>query len=226
MPSKQPKRGGRANSGGPAKQPPPDQPTTGQRKAGSSPDRSRRRTIITVALLSVFTVALWWWTNRPVSEPDAAAAASANPNTFGPEIVALERIKGLPAELDHPVFWAGEQADTSYELTIAKAGQVGIRYLPKSGASAAARDGEQARTLTIATSPKVGAYETAQEALATPGGTSAQTPSGSLVFQDPAQPQVGYLVRPGLDYLVSVFDPAAGRTWEMLSADLIVPIES
>lgn len=184
-----------------------------------NPLKSRSGLILFMIFITGVTIAIWFWrdpANRPIV---ADPTASASPvNQFGPEVVDLDRVRGLPGELDHPVYWAGQKPDTDYELTVAQDGAVGLRYLP-----AGAGDRTQ-KVLTVATFPKADAYTGLQGSTPAPGHRATVTPSGALVVVEDSNPQVGYLALPDLPYLVQVYAPAGQSVWSLLSSDKIVPI--
>jgi hypothetical protein len=219
---------------------PPQQP-----KGANRPQQQRISTpkLVLIAVLATVGMLGWWFWKNPPADPNAAAsasaspAASAQPNKFGPAVVPLSRMKGLPAELGHPVYWAGEIPGKAYQLVIAADGAVGLRYLdPES-------DERKQRAITVATQPNPDAYQLAKDnhkalfpsAKSGPASTSPSpssstlvraqvNPDGSLVFLDGASTFVGHLVHPDLPYLISVYAPEPGQAWQLLSSGAIAPI--
>lgn len=197
-----------------------------------------------IALISLITgvmLGVWVWRNPP-ADSAGTATPSASPtqtvapvkNSFGPQVVPQSRIRELPDELGHPVYWAGQIDGRDFELTMADNGAVGLRYL------LAGNDSKDQDALTVATQPNKDAYEQALAAhpeldpdSATSAGSEAspdsslvrakRLPDGSLIFLDPAATTVGHLVREDLPYLISVYAPL-GQTWPMLESGQITPI--
>lgn len=213
-----------------------------QPDAGAKPPAPRRistgKLVVIAVLVTVGMLGWWLWKNPPGAQeaaPSPTAAVSMKPNRFGPAVVTAERVAGLPKELDQPVYWAGELAGKSYQLTISDDGAVGLRYLNPSN------DDPKQEAITVATQPNSDAYDVAaasrkwlfedQSGAAGSGSPSASAlmraqlnPDGSLVFLDPASTSVGHLVREDLPYLVTVYAPEPGQTWQLLSSGAITPI--
>jgi hypothetical protein len=201
--------------------------------------------LVVISVLVTIGMLGWWFWKNPPADPNASPAASpgasatpsasARPNIFGPAVVEQARIDGLPAELGHPVYWAGVIPGKSYQLIIAADGAVGLRYLnPKND------DAEQG-AITVATQKNPEAYQVAKENhkwLFSSDKASSASPNpsnstlaraqvnadGSLVFLDGASTSVGHLVRPDLPYLISVYSPEPGQAWELLSSGAVAPI--
>ena len=74
--------------------------------------------------------------------------------------------------LGQPVYWAGSEPATRYELTRDAAGNVVVRY----AASTAGREG-----LTVATIPFRGAFAATEDLASKPGASSQRLPDGGLL---------------------------------------------
>lgn len=182
------------------------------------------RTVL--AMVVIGGLAGWLYFSRQPADSAASASAdaSASPtaaalNSFGPAVVKQSRIAGLPKEVGHPAFWAGPAKDRHYELTLAKDGATGIRYVAQADVQAT----EQA--LTVATVPVSDAYQKASELASSQGATSVELAPGTIAVAGPTDTHTGYLAVKGQPFLVQVFDPVAGRAWALLKAGKIVAIK-
>ena len=152
--------------------------------------------VIVVAALIGFGVWLEVGRSGGSSGPPVAKGAI-------PVRISLQGLTTHGGALTQPIYWAGSQAGTQYELTKAKDGRIWIRYLP-----ASAKIGEQGtRYLTIGTYPVTNAFAATQavakSAVRIPVG------NGAVAFYRSARPTNVYIAYRGSDYQVEVFAPSA-----------------
>jgi hypothetical protein len=140
--------------------------------------------------------------------------------TDGPVAADLERLQGLGDAVGHPVYWAGEQPDGEYELTIEEDGTVFVRYLGPETAL-----GSQELSLTVATYTFPGAFEALGAVARKPGATTGEAPEGGIVVSRATTPTSAYLAYPDSDLQIEVFDPDPGTAFELAASGSVVPIE-
>ncbi len=164
--------------------------------------RRRKRTGlrigVSIAAIAIVGFGVWYAVGRSSSSSGGSAAKGAIPVR-----ISLQGLTTLGGALTQPIYWAGSQAGTKYELTKAKDGRVWIRYLP-----ASAKIGEQGtRYLTIGTYPVTNAFAATQavakSAVRIPVG------NGAVAFYRSARPTNVYVAYRGSDYQVEVFAPSA-----------------
>ncbi|MFN8222949.1 MAG: hypothetical protein U0R50_06810 [Gaiellales bacterium] len=138
-----------------------------------------------------------------------------------PVAATVADLEALATQVAHPVYWAGERPNTTYELTHIRDGRIYIRYLP-SGTKVGATG---ARYTTIGTYPKAGAYAQVLKAASEQGAKVYNTRTGALVVQSATSPTSVYFAFKGTPYLIEVFDPSAAKALELaLSGDVkLVP---
>jgi hypothetical protein len=160
------------------------------------------RLIRTVALLVIAAaVALLTWV---VTRPDNNGTSTEK---RAPAVAATaEALSTLPAQVGHDVFWAGEKAGYTYELTQTRDGRIYVRYLP---AGVAIGDPRPA-FLTVGTYPIRGGYENLKKQAARAGEATKTLPGGAVAVPG-KQGQSVYFAYPRKDFQVEVYDPTPGR---------------
>ncbi len=129
---------------------------------------------------------------------------------------SLEQLNALAATLSHPVYWAGPQPGTTYELTRTKGGRVYIRYLPQG-----VRVGTSDRYLTIGTYPQRNALANAKARAAKLGATTIELADGGLAYIDKDRPTSAYIAYPDGEVQVEVFAPDPARTEDLVTGGAI-----
>lgn len=138
-----------------------------------------------------------------------------------PVAAATAELEALPAEVGHPVYWAGERPGATYELTRTADDRIYIRYLPKGTAVG----DPSPRFTTVATYFQRGAYARVQAAARAPGARSYDTRSGALVVVDPSSPSSVYFAFKGEPYLAEVFDPSPTKALDLALSGKIVRLQ-
>ena len=136
---------------------------------------------------------------------------SGRPAAQGPVVASLGGLRDLANSAGHPVYWAGERPG-EHELTVDPNGNIFIRYL-----DAGVPAGSRRASLTVATYPLARGYEILKEVSRRPGETSGYTPDGGLVA-GVAESHNAYIAYPGTDLQIEVYDPMAGRAFELATA--------
>lgn len=140
------------------------------------------------------------------------------PTPAPPARASVRELKRLAAEVGHPIYWAGEAAGTTYELTRTGDGSVYIRYLP-AGVELGAR---RANYLTIGTYPQEDAFQILKRTAARNGVEIVELANGGRAFVDDKSVYVAY---PNEDIQIEVYDPVPGRARELVTSGDIVPVQ-
>lgn len=177
---------------------------------------STNRTRVLVALVGVLALAVislgalfLWQALNPSASSDASAEVAAD--TSWPRFVSESELRALGAA-NGPVYWAGPQEDTQYELTITDTGTFYIRYLPAGTELGDPSD----NFLTVATYPNVDGYDNLVQAGAREGATATVTQGGALMVTTPEAPLSTYFSFEGLDFQVEVFSPNEGASFSLV----------
>jgi hypothetical protein len=150
------------------------------------------------------------------SEGGSNRSKQAPPAARGPVAVTLGSLRALADSVGHPIYWAG-QRHGGYELTVDANGNIFIRYLEGKVTAGSRRQ----TSLTVGTYPYAGAYGTLQRAARAPGARAARTPDGGLVVASANSPDNAHIAYPGADIQIEVYDPKAGRAFELATAGAI-----
>jgi hypothetical protein len=143
---------------------------------------------------------------QPVGVPSTAAS--------------LTQLKTLAITLGHPIYWAGTNPRTTYELTKTSDGSVYIRYLPQ-GVPVGS---PSPNYLTIGTYPQKDALGILKSTAAKNHVPTINLADGGLAFVDEKHPTSVYVAYPKVDLQIEVFDPAAGRARQLVTSGQIAPV--
>jgi len=135
----------------------------------------------------------------------------------GASVSELTRLSG---SLGHPVFWAGPERGSTYELSRTKDGRVFIRYLPSGVKSGDARP----KFLAIGTYPQAKAFATLKATAKKQGVPTIGLRGGGLAFVDKTHPTSVYVAYPGSDYQIEVYDPSPARARKLVVSGKLVPV--
>jgi hypothetical protein len=148
-------------------------------------------------------------------------AVGAPPRTpAGSRAASVQELKSLAVRLGHPIYWAGEGPDMSYELTRTRDGSVYLRYLPP-GVGVGDR---RPNYLTIGTYPQKGAFEILKATAAKNRVKTLRVENGGLAFVDRKHPTSAYVAYPAVDFQIEVYDPAPGQARQLVTSGQIAPI--
>jgi hypothetical protein len=142
------------------------------------------------------------------------------PAAAAPRAVTIAELRAIAARAGQPIFWAGTESDTTYELTQTSDGRVYVRYLPP-GADV---DDDAPDYLTVGTYPQAGALAQLKAAAAKSGSTTFDIDGGGLGYVDAKHPTSVYLAFPDSDYQVEVYDADADHARELVTAGAIQPV--
>jgi hypothetical protein len=137
----------------------------------------------------------------------------------GPVAVSAAELKAVAANLGRPIYWAGSQPDTTYELTRTPEGRIYVRYLPP-GVGVGARK----PYLTIGTYPLANAFLVTKKAGRLPGAVRIPVGGGGVAVYNVKQPKNVYLAYPGVNFQIEVYDPKPGGARKLVTAESIAPV--
>lgn len=186
----------------------------GPASAKSSGALGRRRVrvgaVVAVALALGFV--LWLVLRDGDSSSTPAPPAASKPVPVSP--------KGLRslAALGIPIYWAGDRAGTTYELTKTSDNRVFLRYLP-----AGEKLGTSTPYLTIASYPMKNAFAATQRLARAAGSVALPVGHGGVAFYSRARPANVYLAYPGSAAQVEVYDPSPGAAQQLVFSGQVVP---
>ncbi len=191
------------------------------------PSRQRRVRLGAVIALALAAGFIAWLvvsrnesssTSAPTSTataPRGAVGAAGTP--LGPVAVSASGLATLAKAAKSPIYWAGQQAGFTYELTETSTGKVYVRYLPKGVKAGDPR----ASFLIIATYPFPDAL-TALENVAK--GRAKALPGGGIAFVDTVYPKSVHVAFPGVAYQVEVYDPSPQRSRQVALSGDVKPV--
>jgi hypothetical protein len=144
--------------------------------------------------------------------------ASAGPAT-GPLAASPARLRALSIELGHPIYWAGPQNKTRYELTLTSQGLVYVRYLPRG-----VPVGSKALLTFVGSYPVQNAFDVLEQLAKKPKHKRLQVPGAGLGVYSTASPRNVYVAFPGSNLQIEVFDPSAERARRLVTSGQIAPV--
>jgi hypothetical protein len=149
------------------------------------------------------------------------AVRAPRPAGAAPRAATVAQLRALPAELGHPVYWAGvQQPQTTYELTRTSDGRVYVRYLPEG----VAVDAAGADYLTVGTYPQQDAVATLRRAASDSGSQTFDVGGGGVAYVDRRYPNSVYVAYPGADVQVEVYDSTGTGARALLTSGQVVPL--
>jgi hypothetical protein len=132
--------------------------------------------------------------------PSASATAPGQTTGVAPSLLTAAALAERSRSVGHPVYWAGPESRTRYDLT-QQPGSTIVRYVAPASAS---------ETLRIATIPYANAYAATQQLAAAPGATVKRLPNGSLAYYREGRP-AAYVVFPDANYVIEVNAPSTAE---------------
>jgi hypothetical protein len=137
--------------------------------------------------------------------------------TRRPEAVAgsLQQIELLARTVRHPIYWAGERAGYTQELTRTRDGGTYVRYLPPG----VQLGDKRADFLTIGTYVQRNAIAAVRRIARHRRAFSKRLRGGALAASTPSKPESVYFARPDSDLLAEVYDPSPARARRLVRSD-------
>lgn len=149
---------------------------------------------------------------KPVGAPPSLRARS--------QAASAQQLKELATTLGHPIYWAGAQANFTYELTRTRSGNVYLRYLPP-GVSVGAQKPDY---LTIGTYPEKGALAILKRTAAKNHVPTMSVGGGGVALVDKKHPTSVYVAYPHVALQIEVYDPKPGRAQQLVESGQITAI--
>ncbi|MFL5918537.1 MAG: hypothetical protein ACJ74X_07415 [Gaiellaceae bacterium] len=149
---------------------------------------------------------------KPVAAPASIRAQS--------QAASAQQLRQLAVTLGHPIYWAGAQANVTYELTRTRDGSVYLRYLPP-GVSVGER---KPNYLTIGTYPQKRALALLKRTAIKNHVRTMNVGGGGVALVDKKHPTSVYVAYPHLDLQIEVYAPKPGRAQQLVASGQIAPI--
>ena len=138
----------------------------------------------------------------------------------GARAVSVEELQEVATSHDRPVFWAGAQSGTQYEVTETADGAVYVRYLTEDAEAGDPSPGY----LTVATYPLDNGYARVVAASKRKGAKARKIRGGGLAVLDSQRPSSVYLAYPRGKYQVEVYHPSPRRARDLVLSGAIQPV--
>jgi hypothetical protein len=158
---------------------------------------------------------------RLASSGQIAGISGPRPADVAPRAATAAELRALPGELGHPVYWAGPEAQGTYELTRTSDGRVYVRYLPEG----VGIDADDPDYLTVGTYPQRDASAALRRAAADSGARTFAVANGGVAYVDERYPDSVYVAFPGADVQVEVYEPQGDGARALLRSGRLVPVD-
>jgi len=149
-----------------------------------------------------------------------AERAERQPAT--PAEASVADLRAIAQEADTPIYWAGTEPGTRFEVTETPGGKVFVRYLPPNVEVSDKRPD----FLTVGSYPYRRAYAVAEESSLKEGMARADAPGGGLAVWSKKRPNSIYVAYPGSELLVEVFSPEASEAQRLVLEGSVGPVDA
>jgi hypothetical protein len=166
-----------------------------------------------LVVAGVLAIGLILWIALRDDDSDDSQSGSS-----GAEIVSVDSLRAAAGEQGSPIYWAGELEGAELELSQPDADRTYVRYLT-GGAEAGDPNPD---FLTVGTYEDEDALAKLKRQGNEPGGVLAKAPGGATVYFNRNQPSSVYLVYPGVDAQIEVYDPDFKRALQLVNSGQIV----
>jgi hypothetical protein len=130
------------------------------------------------------------------------------------------QLEALAGQVGHPIYWAGREANATYEVTRTSDGRIYVRYLP-----AGVKVGDaKPDYLTVGTYPQTGALAKLKAAAAKSGAETIELDGGGFASIDKNKPTSVYVAYPGQDLQLEVYDPKPARARVVVTSGRLAPL--
>ena len=119
----------------------------------------------------------------------------------------------------HPIYWVGQSAGMTYELTQTTNGRTYLRYLPRG-----VKAGATADYLTVGTYPFANAFHVVEGLAKNPGSTIVKTTGNAIAFYYRARPTNIYVAFPGSNFEIEIFDPVSGQAKKLVTSGKLIAV--
>ena len=133
-----------------------------------------------------------------------------------PEAVAasIPQLQALARTVRHSIYWAGERAGYTHELTRTRDGSTYVRYLPPG----VQLGDKRADFLTVGTYVERNAIGAVRRIARHKRAFSKTLRGGALAASTPSKPESVYVARPHSDLLAEVYDPSPARARQLVTS--------
>jgi hypothetical protein len=175
-----------------------------------------RRTAIAIAVAVAVGLVAWL-----LLKDGDDNGKTANSRPIAPAVGAsVTELESEAKTIRGPMFWAGERAGFTYELTKLDDGSVFVRYLPQGVQVGDPRP----NFLTVATYPLPNGYARVLAQSKRPGARMRKLDSGGRALVNRDRPSSVYIAYPRGKYQVEVYDPTPGAALNLAVSEQIRPV--
>ena len=190
-------------------------------QAPADPDAPRfgpgARALIVAAIVLVIVGGYLLLTSGGDDPATAPMPASPYENA---EKVEVSEVAGLPEEVGHGVYWAGEKSGEAVGVSTDASGNVHLRYLPEEIDA----DTPDAGWLDVGSYPFPGAYKATTDLSREKGNVAVKVP-GAVAFYPKSRPTSVILAfRNDPDVQVEVYHPDPEKALAFAKSGAIVPV--
>jgi hypothetical protein len=171
--------------------------------------------IIAVALAAFFVAWLL------LSGDDGGGKSASTTGGTAATIVSKSDLEQLAESTDHPIYWAGERKNESYELTQTQDGRIFIRYLSEGVKAGDPRP----NFLAVGTYPRKNAFAELTRATKRKGSVSVKIENGGLVVFTQDRPTNVYFAYPKGGYQVEVYAPSGQTARRLVLSGKVQPVK-
>jgi hypothetical protein len=174
--------------------------------------------VVAVAIAVAFLV---WLLVRGGDSSSSATGQTPTVAAIAPVAATPERLRSLSAEVGRPIYWAGQAADSTYELQRTTNDRIYVRYLPPG-----VPVGVKARYTFVGTYAFANAYGALKQLAKKSGENSFSAPRGGFAVYSTSRPTNVYLAFPSSNVEIEVFDPSPAAARQLIASGQIVPVGS
>ena len=181
--------------------------------------------VIVVAAVAAFLV--WYFAIRDTGDDNGGGGGpSAAKNIVGPEAATQADISDLASKNNQPIYWAGDQPNTSdLELTQTAGsscdGCIYVRYLTGNATIGTPKPAY----LTVGTYPFQNAVHAVNVVSNQPGAKTYNVPSGGIAVQNSNSPQSVYVAYPDeKGFEIEVYSPDPAQALDLVKSGDIQPV--
>jgi hypothetical protein len=169
-----------------------------------------------VAVALAIGLVVWLVAIRGGSSSKAKSSATIAPTAASPD-----RLRSLAKDVNHPIYWIGPAANTTYELTKTESGRIYVRYLTNGVAI-----GSKNPSYTfIGTYPFPDAYKALQGLAKKSADESFSAPADGLAVYAKSVPTNIYLAYPGSNVQIEVYDPSPSHARSLIREGRVAPVQ-
>src|SRR5690349_684405 len=141
--------------------------------------------------------------------------------TIAPTAASPDRLRSLAKDVDHPIYWIGPAANTTYELTKTGSGRIYVRYLTN-GVPVGSKNPSYT---FIGTYPFPDAYKALQGLAKNADDNSFPAPADGLAVYAKSVPTNIYLAYPGSNVQIEVYDPSPSHARSLIREGRVAPVQ-